>query len=250
MRLKVEFLTEKKVNLPVGYNEYIQGLIYDHLKPEDSEWLHEQGFLHENRAFKLFTFSSILERGRYDKKNKTFEYPGQVSLLISSPVEWILKQLAENLISGEFVMLGNNRLTVSSINILKPRAIAENSVKVKAVTPIEVHSTFTLENGKKRTHYYTPFDKDFSELVNANLKKKWKAFYKEECQYNISMEPLFRGSRNEKIRYFGGGENKTLIKGWMGYFKLEGEPDILNFAVDAGLGSRNSQGFGMVEVVG
>jgi CRISPR-associated endoribonuclease Cas6 len=39
------------------------------------------------------------------------------------------------------------------------------------------------------------------------------------------------------------------VKGWSGFFELTGHPEFLSFALDAGLGSRNAQGFGMVEVV-
>jgi CRISPR/Cas system endoribonuclease Cas6 (RAMP superfamily) len=34
-----------------------------------------------------------------------------------------------------------------------------------------------------------------------------------------------------------------------GYFWLEGEPEFLQFALAAGLGSRNSGGFGFIEKV-
>ncbi len=249
MRIKIELISKSEILLPVGYNEYIQGAIYNNLKPEDAQWLHDHGFLHNNRKFKLFTFSSILEKGKYDKKNRMFRYPPQISFLISSPVDWILQQLAENMIQSEHLMLGRNRLTVTSINIMKTFSVQESPVKVRAITPVEVHSTFTLENGKKRTHYYTPFDKDFSELVNENLKKKWKAFTKDECRYAMAISPLFSGNKNEKIIYFGAGEKRTLIKGWKGYFRLEGDPEFIEFGLKAGFGSRNSQGFGLVEVV-
>ncbi len=50
----------------------------------------------------------------------------------------------------------------------------------------------------------------------------------------------------EKIRIFKG----TVTKGWTGHFWLEGEPEFLQFAMAAGLGSRNSGGFGFIEKVG
>jgi len=40
-----------------------------------------------------------------------------------------------------------------------------------------------------------------------------------------------------------------LIKGWMGTFRLQGLKKALKLAYDAGLGSKNSQGFGMFEVI-
>ncbi|MCP4138030.1 MAG: CRISPR-associated endoribonuclease Cas6 [bacterium] len=249
MRIKIELLSEKPVILPVGFNEYIQAVIYTHLDSLDGNWLHEKGFSFEKRNFKLFAFSSIQERGNFNSADKTLTFRGRVSFYVSSPVEWILKQLAGNIIAAESVFLGKNRLSVSSVVITKQPKISTESIKVRALSPIEVHSTVTRENGKKLTHYYTPFENDFRSLVNENLKKKWKAFHEEEVPGDILITPLYNGNRNEKILYFGTRGKKTLVKGWSGFYRLEGAPGLLEFALDAGLGSRNSQGFGMVEEV-
>lgn len=249
MRIKIELLCERPFKLPVGYNSFLQGLIYTHLGDEEATWLHEHGFMHGNRSFKLFTFSLFLERAKYDKNKKELEFPGEVSFYINSPVEWILQQLAQNFISSEYVMVGNNRLTVASVSVENTEKINDDKARVRAVTPIEVHSTYQKPNGKKRTEYINPFDNDFGELVNTNLKKKWEVFYKEECPHEISIKPMYRDNKKERICYFGTGENATIIKGWSGHYMISGDPAMLNFALDVGIGSSNSQGFGMIEVV-
>ena len=43
MRIKIEFIGEGEIKLPVGFNEYLQALIYTHLDKADANWLHEQG---------------------------------------------------------------------------------------------------------------------------------------------------------------------------------------------------------------
>ncbi|MBC7189418.1 hypothetical protein H5U35_04285, partial [Candidatus Aerophobetes bacterium] len=50
-------------------------------------------------------------------------------------------------------------------------------------------------------------------------------------------------------KYTPGKSSYTLIKGWMGTYRLEGNPELIKFSYDAGLGAKNSQGFGMYEVV-
>ena len=40
----------------------------------------------------------------------------------------------------------------------------------------------------------------------------------------------------------------TIIKGWMGRFVLNGNKKLLKLGYDCGIGAKNSQGFGMVEV--
>ena len=59
---------------------------------------------------------------------------------------------------------------------------------------------------------------------------------------HLLLHSFFAGNSGKK-------ENKTVIKRWKGRFKVKGHPEFLAFAYDAGLGSRNSQGFGMVNVV-
>jgi len=51
--------------------------------------------------------------------------------------------------------------------------------------------------------------------------------------------------RNEAIVNFKG----TWVKGWMGLYELNLPEPFFTLAYNAGLGSKNSQGFGMVEVV-
>ncbi|MDN5332516.1 MAG: CRISPR-associated endoribonuclease Cas6 [Tepidanaerobacteraceae bacterium] len=41
----------------------------------------------------------------------------------------------------------------------------------------------------------------------------------------------------------------VIIKGWMGVYILKGDPVLLKIAYDAGLGSKNSQGFGCFEIL-
>jgi CRISPR-associated endoribonuclease Cas6 len=41
----------------------------------------------------------------------------------------------------------------------------------------------------------------------------------------------------------------TVIKGWTGLYELDLPEPFFLLAYDSGLGSKNSQGFGMVEVV-
>ena len=249
MRIVIELMSKDKVVLPVGFNRYIQALIYNLIDMADSNWLHNTGYKMENKSFKLFTFSSILEMGRYIKEERLFIFPNKISFTVSSPVDWILEEVAKNTITNDSLQLGNNYLSVLSINVLKQPVFKSNKIKIRAVTPIEVHSTFQKSNGKKITHYYTPFEDEFNSMINFNLRDKRKALFNDNFESDITIKPLFKGNNYERIVYFGTGENKTIVKGWKGYFELNGDIKLLDFAYNTGLGSRNSQGFGMIEVV-
>lgn len=245
MRLKISLVSKDKVVLAIGYNHSIQAVIYKMLDSASAEWLHKNGFKYEKRSFRHFTFSSILERGEYRKNEKIFIFPESISFLVSSPIEWLLEQVVQNTITSEVVKLGQNQLKVKSVEVLPEHEIKEEKIRINSLTPVEVHSTFENHFGSKKTYYYAPTEREFSDLVNANLKKKWSAFYDRECQYNVKIYPVRMEYLKKSIQKFKG----IVIQGWKGHFWLEGEPEFLMFALACGIGSRNSAGCGMIEVV-
>ncbi len=245
MKLKISLISDRAVVLPKEFNYITQALIYNLLDKLPSQWLHEGGFKIDKRSFKLFTFSSITEKGKYHKKKEKFTFPQAVSFYISSPVGWILEQIAKNTVFSEKIMLGKNLMGISSVEIIEDDDIKANRIRVNALTPIETHSTLMKGDGSKKTYYYSPSESEYSELINENLRKKWVACYNESCPHNIKIEPVQLKYCRERIRSFKG----TVIKGWTGHFWLESDLEFLQFALSAGLGSRSSGGFGFIELV-
>lgn len=245
MKLKISLISDKSVVLPKEFNYITQALIYRLIDKLPSRWLHDGGFKIEKRSFKLFTFSSIVEKGKYQSSKELFIFPHTISFYISSPVSWILEQVAKNTVFREKIIFGENNMRISSVEILKDEEITENKIRINALTPIETHSTLLKGDGGKKTYYYSPSESEYSELINENLRKKWSAFYRNECPYHIKIEPFQMKYCRERIRSFKG----TVIKGWTGHFWLEGELEFLLFALATGLGSRNSGGFGFIEKV-
>ncbi|MBN2279725.1 MAG: CRISPR-associated endoribonuclease Cas6 [Candidatus Marinimicrobia bacterium] len=248
MRIKINLRFSIKLRLPAGYNNLIQAFIYNHLG-EKSDWLHEEGFKHDNRKFKLFCYSGILEYGKFCHAEKLFVFPEAVSFYLSSPVDWIIQNIAAHTLLEKQSHLGRNIGMIESIEVRKSTPPRSNSIRCRTLSPIENHSTFMTAGNKKKTYYYSPFETEFSELTNSNLQKKWQSLHNEECPYTIKIEPKFNSHKRESIINYGSGDNKTVVKAWHGHFQLTGDPEFLQFALDAGLGGRNSQGFGMVDVL-
>ena len=240
MRIKVELNSNGFIHLKKGFLRTLQGLIYNLLDGPSAIWLHNEGFKYEKRKFKLFTFSSILEKGRLDKKNNMFSFPPKISFYISSPVNWILEQVAENFITGDEFFLGENKVFLNSIAVLPPKRFGPK-IKIKSLNPIAMRST-----GDDGKYKLCPPGDRFSESISKNLQKKWVALKKEECPYEIKIEPI---QIKKAAIWYGNREKGAVIEGWKGVFELSGEPEFLKFAYDTGLGERNSMGFGMWEVI-
>jgi len=85
-----------------------------------------------------------------------------------------------------------------------------------------------------------PGESRFHSLIKENLKKKTIAFGMEPLDGNISIEPI--GKIVQKIITYKG----IVIKGSEGRFRLKTNENMLNMALNSGLGSKNSQGFGCI----
>ena len=240
VRIKVELTSPDYIVLRKGFLRSLQGLIYKLLDKHSAQWLHNHGFLYEKRRFKLFTFSSILEKAKYDKKNSYFQFPRDISFYISSPVDWILEQIARNFVTGEEFYLNQNRLFLKSIVILQ-NINFKNEVEIKTINPIAMRST----DIKGKYKLYEP-DDQFSELINKNLQKKWFALKGEECSFALEIVPI---AVKKSVVWYGNRNKGCAVEGWKGTFYLKSESELLKFAYDTGLGERNSMGFGMIEMV-
>ncbi|NOX36862.1 MAG: CRISPR-associated endoribonuclease Cas6 [Calditrichaeota bacterium] len=230
------------VFFPFRYHEYLQAAIYQSLSPEHAQKLHDQGFLHGKRSFKLFTFSRLLGRKaapRETSPEKGIWLHPPFQWYISSPVEWIMQEMAEYFLRKGTLQLGQTQLTLIGIEVLSPPEI-HPPVKIKMLSPMTIYSTFRKPDGKKVTHYYSPMEKDFSILMTENARKKFQVLYNQNKESQFLIRPISQRNR-ERIIYYKG----TVIRAWDGQYELVGDPDLIRITYECGLGSKNSQGFGM-----
>ncbi len=246
MRIKVELGSEKKVVLPVAYNHIIQGFIYGALSNELAEFLHEKGYVLNDRHFKLFTFSRVFGRYRVYKGSIVFDPP--VYFYLSSPFVDILEELVNTIFTGSNpLQFGKNNLLCTAVSVLKEPFFERGSYIIKMLSPMTVYRTEDLR-GKKRTYYYGPQEKEFSERIEENLKRKYMLITKSDnlpSRMGFVIEPFKVDIRHDFIlTYF----KDTIVKGWMGLYRITGNRELIRVAYDTGLGSKNSAGFGMWEL--
>ncbi len=243
MRLCFSFISEDTVMLPYSYNEFIQGFIYKHVGSLAS-FLHEDGFRDGKRTFRLFTFSRLF--GNIRAVKDAFHIEGPFKLIISSPHRETLQSLAESILKAPETFLGENRVIVQSIEVQFAPSF-DSEIQIKMLSPVTIYSTLMRPDGRKKTYYYNPKEEEFSILIKENIIKKYRAFYgrdPEDKGFNI--EPVSVSKKDEKIITYKG----FVIKGWMGRYRLTGARELLSLAYDAGIGAKNSQGFGCFEVMG
>lgn len=241
MRLTLEFNADNDIILPIDYNYHIQSFLYNHISFELGKFLHDYGYEINKRKFKMFTFSRL--HGKYIITKGKIRFFPPVSLIISSPIDRFISEIGNTLLKTDNLELVKNKISVSSIKV-HPEPEIKNEIKIRMLSPVVVYSTLLTKDGKKKTYYYSPYEEEFIELIDKNMRKKYEAFYRKKPRARkLKMEVI--GKPQEKIVKYRG----TIIKGWMGSFILNGNRKLLKLAYYSGLGSKNSQGFGMFEVV-
>lgn len=247
MRIKLtyESVNGESILLPMHYNYAIQALIYRTFSPLLATKLHNQGYAYERRSFKLFTFSRILQKGEKRAYGKLLFRRG-VSFYFSSAIDDIVCDLGEGCFKGMEFKLGEQSVFVSKVEVLT-MPVFEGKVLIRMLAPLTIYSTFESEDGGKIVHYYSPGEERFSKLIEKNAIKKFYAIPNavRSDELFLSIKPVkVSTEKNLQIVKF----KDTPIESWTGIYELSGSRELIATTYEAGLGDKNSEGFGMWEV--
>lgn len=246
LKLKLASANSRTISLPIHYNSAVQGFIYSNLDEAVAHRFHNGGLSLGKRSFHLFTFSRLMGQYRISSGRILFTEP--VELYVGSVCEELLHSLAMHLLTKESVRIGTEfcRLLALEVEETPPYA---RPVLVRALSPITVYSTLVAGDGRKKTYYYDPMEKEWEDRVLASLFRKAKALGWEEERLKMledaRIQPKKVGKKDLCIVKY----RSTVIKGWTGLYELDLPEPFFFLAYDSGLGSKNPQGFGMVQVV-
>lgn len=234
---------EEKIVLPISYNHLIQGMIYRNLDDEIGTFLHDKGFQKEKRTYKMFSFSRLVGKFYIDREKEKIIFKSPIELTISSPYNSFNNSIGKIILLSENIQLADNNLKVKELKV-KHEKIDNEEINIRTLSPIVIYSTLYKIDGKKFTYYFNPYEKEFSELISDNLKNKYRAFYNEDPpEGNVEVQPISK-MKLSVVKY-----KDYVIKGYSGKFYLKGPIPLLELGISTGLGSKNSQGFGCVEII-
>lgn len=237
MCINMEFSILK---LPRNYNHVLQAVLLRWLNDRNySRFLHDVGYKYEKRAYKLFAFSSLYGDFTSLKETNEIVYKSSARFVVSCVEDRFMEYLAENFIKNDHIVILNQNVYVSKVEVWDDDVNKE--VVVRTVSPVTVYSTIENENGKKFTKYYSPNDLEIEEKLKENLHRKYIAYYGYTPSGEISIKNIGQVPKKAIINYKG-----TIIEAWKTDFLLSGEPELIKFALNCGIGSKNSQGFGCI----
>ncbi|MDD2234381.1 MAG: CRISPR-associated endoribonuclease Cas6 [Desulfitobacteriaceae bacterium] len=275
MRLNISLKFPSTEGFPIHYHYWLQSSIYHVMEGEIADQVHTKGFEGDGRVFRLFTFSRLLGLYELSKDKKFIRFPEGANWIVSSPINDILGSIAGGLLKQLTLRIGVTSAEITGIQVMHPTVQSE-TIRVRTLSPVVAYSTLFRRDGSKYTVYLQPGEPEFRRIVVENLLKKWQGIrvwkqaeenensfdvtqaeenensscvtQGEEClkskrrNFNIHM---LNNPKLHILEYKGG-----IIKGYSGLMELSGSPELLQVSIDAGLGSKNAQGCGCLEVVG
>lgn len=227
--------------IPAQYHYPVQAGIYETLTKDVGGFFHDVGFLHKGRSFKMFAFSRLMGTSTFDKSKGVIRFEGPATLVVSSPIPQFCSSLSTGLLHAGVFRIGMVSLTPKKSQIYEPKVDGE-VVDLKLLSPVVAYSTMTRHDGRKYTCYFAPGEREFQSLTETNLRKKYALLSQEEAPPVPKYEVFTKSRPKQSVLLYKG----TVIKGYTCFLRLKGPAPLLQVAIDAGLGTKNSQGFGCV----
>jgi CRISPR-associated endoribonuclease Cas6 len=238
------------------YHYHLQGFIYRLL--EGSKY----HYVHDKEGYKFFCFSNVFPAAAL----RTGDYR---TLIVSSPDDEFISYLY-GLLNKPWnvdVKVGSMKFKIDSIEKLSPR-IPDGSVDLITGTPIiiripkEKYQMYDIHPDKEYDYVFWRKDHSlelFVSQLRSNLLKKYED-YQQARNYGKNNEPNGQDiSLFQRFKFKKQISTKVLMKGyeqtvigtvWEFGFHPSGEMErkLVQFALDAGLGERNSLGFGFLNI--
>lgn len=146
----------------------------------------------------------------------------------------------------DYLEIDGHRFSLKKFSLLPLRKISSCSVVFKTIGCVVLTDP---EKSSKRFEewYVTPCDglDRFVDVLNKRLAQRYLWLRGKPLLSRVNFEPLSGDSvREVRLRHHEG-----YVKCFKGRFRLSGDPEVLQFVYDYGLGVKTGQGFGLLEVV-
>ena len=239
MQIQIIFRPASPLLIPYNYNYQLQSALYALLgEVGESDFWHDKGFRFYDSSFKGFCFGKLEGKYRSYPEEKKICFEDNVYLEVRSPSFDFIDALQRALEHHPYIRLFDTRLDVAGASLMN-RHLDQERLLVQAVTPMIIHTT--MEDG--HTVYYSPEDENYFARICRNTERKYTAITGEQAG-NISLVP--RGSFKKTVTRY----KNLYLTGYTGTMELRTSIKTAEFIYNTGLGEKNAQGFGFVQIKG
>ena len=239
MQLKVRVKLDKNLTLPISYNSIIQGIIYHSATKIDKNFtsnLHDKGLglKTDTINFKYFSFSKIF--GKYEINDKKITFFDEIRFEIRSIDPYFIHLVYEGM--NKYGISFGERTLKPDLK-LENKIITSNSITIKMISPI-----IAIKKDDNKKEFINPMTNEFIPYLENNYSYKYQNYYNNEGK-DIDIDIIDVTYRDKCVTSFKG----IIMTGWYGIYHLEGSPESLTFLYNTGLGGKNSQGFGLFDII-
>ncbi|MFA8301452.1 MAG: CRISPR-associated endoribonuclease Cas6 [Hyphomicrobiales bacterium] len=262
MRIQLEFeLSGARQLLTFNYQYPISCWIYKVLDQGDgkfAKFLHNSGYQLDNgKQFKLFTFSSLrFPRGTTEVNKRLPAYLSVESRKAYLDISFYLPEQMNPFVMGLFkdqdVQIGDLRsvlrMKVKNVEMKESPALTESgSVNMRAKTPVVLGDQKADEQYEQ---YIIPLHGDYAGIMKQSILDKCKAANIEVSdpdQIEFRVTKLETRTSLQHIK--ADTSAATKVRGYYYNFEINAPKKVYELILAAGIGSMNSLGFGMCELV-
>ena len=227
MRIRITFNASGLV-IPIHYQHIFQGMIYNLIT--DYSLTDE---IHDSKEYKPFNFSEIMGQAKYLNGNLIFN--NLASMEISSIDNQVISEIIIKLNEDRFIKIINQNYEIVEVKVLPFPNINADYIDVKMISPVTAHKT--IDN---KTIYFNPLQDEFFRMLNANFTKKAKV---EENALEFSR---IKDIKKVVVLY---KNKKFIIEAYKFKCRIKATRENLIKLYQLGLGEKNAQGFGMIEII-
>lgn len=228
-------LEKPMITLPINYRVLIHGMIYRALSSDAAYSLdvHEGRLVRESRAYKGFTFSPLM--GAYTMRERIICFHRQAVLEMRCWDEKMALLLHAYFSTVNEVALGSEKLRVTRC-VLENKKIDATEASIRMISPVVAYMT----DETRHTVFFKPDEDRFYAALLRNAERK-NSLFQPEVPFDLQIRPLNSGMPRRQFSRF----KSTYINAWFGNYQLTGAPQVINLLYQAGLGAKNSEGFGL-----
>lgn len=237
MRIRINLKTNGK-EITANYKHFIQAFIYNALKSNDRfNDLHNIGYKLDNRPFKLFVISDIIGSFEYTNDNKNLLFKTDSYFELASIDEDLIVYVVNYLSLNNFIHIGNTVIEHNGYKIISTNiSLDKDEYTFHSISPVTCYRIID-----KKTHYYSPSDQEFCDLILGNIQKKASILYP-----NITISPQITEIKElrKRLVHF---KNTFIIAFDIELKFKKMSKELFDLIFLTGVGSKNSLGFGMMK---
>lgn len=241
MRFKIEVIIDND-RINKDKNKLIMSLLKRSLETSSKE-LYQKLYDDKKTLTKDFAFSMYMPNCKFERE--TIFIPDKKIDVYLTVYD---SELGLNFYNGILANIGKGNkadgviFKVKNINLIKEKLIVENEVWFKTMSPIVIREH---NHDNDKTWYYSFDEEKGKELFLKNLKVELiNKFGKEKTKDIEAIKIELITNKTVKIKHYGIEILSNICR-----FKMYSKPYLSEYILKAGIGSRHSQGFGMLSIL-